>query len=261
MAYKLLALDLDDTLFDSGKDISPANREAVLRAMHEGVRVILASGRAFEGVHPCNVALGNHDYTICCGGAQVLDDSGNLIYDNCVPPHLAKQVMQWATDKQVYYQLYFNDGYYYTRHTPYTDLYAGRCNYAGTQRPDLMQIEEVRSAKILMIETPENVQKYKRELSDLFPDLRILTSQCEYLEVMHPQTSKGNALAFLAQHLGIDRSEIIAIGDSEIDAAMLEYAGLGVAVENAVPSIKQIADVIVPRCDQDGVAYAIQHYL
>lgn len=261
MAYKLIALDLDDTLLDYDKRISPENKAAVARAKDAGLHVILASGRGYEGIEPFNRELGICDYTIAAGGAQITDSNGKVVYANYVPPIAAKQVMRWAALRNVHFQIYLDDGFYYLHANEFSDRYERTCNYKGKEDPDLLARKNILTAKILLIDTDEKIEEYRREISALFPELTVNTSQSYFLEITHPEATKGNALKHIADKLGIERGQVIAMGDSEIDFSMIEYAGLGVAVANAVPSVLDAADYVTASCEENGVAKAIEKYV
>ena len=86
-------------------------------------------------------------------------------------------------------------------------------------------------------------------------------SRARLLEIVNAKVNKGEALRFVAEHFGIKREEVMAIGDSNNDIAMLEYAGVGVAMENASPRVKEVADVMTKSNEEDGVAFAIREYI
>ena len=94
-----------------------------------------------------------------------------------------------------------------------------------------------------------------------FPNLRVVRSKPIYLEFNSPTANKGAALKFIAQQYGIAREEILAIGDSQIDISMFEYAGLGVCLENGTSDAKEAAGYVAPSNDNDGVADAIEKYV
>ncbi len=261
MAYRLAALDLDDTLLDAEKRLSAKNCAALKAAIAKGARIILASGRAYPGVESYNRMIENKDYTIVCGGAQVVDPEGKIVYSTYVPPITAKQVMRWAVTHNAYFQVYMDDGYHYLARTPFTDFYEAQCGYSGIVNPGLLEVEPVLASKILIIDESARLEEFRSELVAMFPELAFKKSQANYLEVMNPEATKGSALAFLAGKLGIEPQQIIAVGDSEIDESMLRFAGMGIAVENASEVCKQAADDVTASCEEDGVALAIEKYL
>lgn len=261
MAYKLIALDLDDTLLDCEKNISKRNIEALAAAREKDVRIILASGRAYPGVCKFNKILNNEDYTIVCGGGQIADPSGKVIYSAYLSPLTTKQVMRWAVTHGIHFQVYTDDGYYFLHKNDYSDYYERLCGYGGYEAPNLMDTEMILAAKVLLIDTPEKLEECRSELSVMFPELIIKKSQSDFLEIMDPEATKGNALAYLAKKLEIDQQQVIAVGDSEIDESMIRWAGMGIAMENACEACIEAANYVTGRHDEDGVAQAVEKYI
>lgn len=260
MAYRLIAVDMDDTLLDSEKQVSESNKKAILAAKEKGMQVVLASGRAYKGMLSTYKELGLDDYIIASGG-HVLDRDMNVVHAHYLPPLTTKQIMLWASLRNIYFQVYPDEGYYYLKRTHYSDLYEKDCGYSGIEDPNIAEREDVLASKLLIIDTPENLKTIKEELGALFPDIALCQSKDIFLEVTHPNTSKGEGLQYIAGKLGLDRQQIIAVGDNEIDLSMIEYAGLGVAVKNAIPSVLEAADVVVPSNEESGVAEVIQKYM
>ena len=122
--------------------------------------------------------------------------------------------------------------------------------------------KDLASPKILGIDEPDRI----RELQDIAREkfagrLQVAISKPRYLEITNPKVNKGIALEFLCKHYGLKPENCIAMGDGTIDAPMIEYAGLGVAMENADDMTKSVANLICPSNDEDGVAYIIDKYI
>lgn len=261
MAYKLIALDLDNTLLNAQKQITPENREAILMAREKGIRIVLASGRAYPGILPVKKELGLDDYVASCGGAQILNPQGDVIHSVYLPPIAAKQVMRWAALRGVHFQIYLDDGLYYLKRNQYSDYYEKICSYGGEPNPDLLDIETVLTAKIVLIDDEEKLKEYAKELRITFPEFFFTKSQTGLLEVINPEATKERAIAFIAGKLGIEQQQIIAVGDNSIDAGMIAYAGLGVAMGNAPEELKKTANYVCGTCEQSGVAEVIDKYI
>ena len=132
MAIKLLALDLDDTLLNSKKDISPADFEAVQKAIQKGVTVVLATGRAAAGAAMYNKMLGIGDLTIAIGGSHIITGDGKTVFSCCIPPEQTRKILEFADSNNYYYQLYPCDGnHYFKKRTYRTDAYEEKCRYVG----------------------------------------------------------------------------------------------------------------------------------
>lgn len=261
MDYELAALDLDDTLLDPDKKISERNARAVRRAADAGVHIIVASGRAYLGVLPYLKELGLRDYTIATGGSFTMDASGQPVDRDPIAPGTAAAVIRWAQERGIYYQVYVDQGFLYPRRTAYTDRYEHNNGFRGVYAPDLAARSDIAAGKILFIDSAENIARYQKMLRADFPSLLIETSHPTFLEISSEAASKGAALERLCRRLSIPREKVIAIGDSPIDTSMIAWAGLGVAVENAVPEVKQAADYITGPASWDGVADVIERFV
>ncbi len=261
MTYKLVAIDLDDTLLDSEKKFSVRGKKAITQAMKQGVHVVLVSGRAYQSINIYNKQLGIQDYTICLAGGQVVDKNEDIVFSANLPPVEAKQVMRWAALRNIHYQVYLEDGLHYPKKSQFSDFYERQCSIKGTEDPHLLEKEPILTPKILFVDTVENIARYRQEVEQMFPEFLVQNSQLEYLEVLNPETSKATGVDFVAKKLGILPEQVMAIGDSDIDASMMDYAGMGVAVANARPHILEIADFVTDSCDNDGVAKAIEKFV
>ena len=115
---------------------------------------------------------------------------------------------------------------------------------------------------MMMIDEPEVLDPAIAKLPLHFTEkYTTVKSTPFYYEIMNKNASKGNALAKLADHLGLNKDEVMAIGDNENDLTMLEYAGIGVAMKNAIPIVKEVADVETASNDEDGVALVVEQYV
>ncbi len=261
MAYKLLAIDLDGTLLTSKKTLSPGNIEALNKAMDAGYRVILASGRPYAGIVNCVLPFETHDYIISSAGAQVHGPDGKLVHKISINPQRAYEVMNWCRDRGVHCQSYSDEGFHYIQDGPFARHYEKYNHMKGYEEPDLYKQDDIDTPKLLIIDTPEKVLEVKEEVRKAFPDLVIVNSQAEYVEVLDPAVSKAAALEWLAGELHATPDEIMAFGDNEVDLSMMEYAGFSVAVSNGESPVKAIADYITDSNDDDGVAKAIYQLL
>lgn len=262
MAYKIVAIDLDDTLLDENKVCSYRNVRALQKAANAGVHIVLTSGRALSSIAHYTRQIGLDDYTIAIAGAQVFDKDNNLIFSTSLPSDLAVKVMHWADDRNLHYQAYLSDtGLTFPKRGKYAEFYEEHCNIKGTINPDLKDMTDIITPKILIVDEGDVISKYKTEIRQVFPELKFENSQPEYLEVLNPETSKGNALKWLAESLNIPQEEVMAIGDSELDVSMLKYAGMGVAVGNGSEIALKNADYVTSDNDKDGVAEVIEKFI
>lgn len=260
MAYKIIAIDLDDTLLDESRKISPEDKDSIRKAQDAGVHIILASGRPYGSIVQFIKELGLKGYTIATAGGHVVDEKGEIVYSSYLPPLTAKQIMRWAALRNIHFQLYFDDGFYYLKHNRFSDAYEKNSNNTGIEDLDLLNRENILTAKIILIDDADKIKEYRHEIGAHFPEVTAKTSMPEYLEITNPETSKANALRFIAGKLNASPEQVIAIGDSEIDISMIEYAGLGAAVKCAAEPVRATADYICQSA-KNGVSEVINQFI
>jgi Cof subfamily protein (haloacid dehalogenase superfamily) len=261
MSYKIVAIDLDDTLINSNHEITQHTMEAIKKAVEKNVDIVLATGRTFMGVKRFVDLLELKSPVITAGGATINDYSGKPIFESPVPHEIVKKLLSYAKEHGLHAQIYSNTEYYFFKDNDYARVYGEIYGFPGIARPELLSEPDLSTPKVLFIAEPEKIIELQSELTRLFPRLHNVRSKPQYLELTNPEATKGGALAYLAQIKGCTREEVIAIGDGEIDISMIQYAGLGVAMANALPNVLEIADMITRTNDEDGVAYVLEKYV
>ncbi len=261
MSFRLVAVDLDDTLLRSDGTISERTR-AVLRAVQQrGVVVTLATGRMFRSALPFALRLGFEVPLITYHGALVRHAlSRETIYTCPVPREAARAVIRVGRRRNVQVNFYLDDELYVERITPVGAHYAGFASVPVQRVGDLEELlERGAPLKLLFIAPPEEQPRLAREVrEEAGESVHITRSRPLYLEVIHPEATKGRGLRELAAHLGIPREEVLAFGDSYNDLELFAEAGCGVAVANACAPLKERASYVTASNDEDGVAAALE---
>lgn len=265
MAIKLVALDLDDTLLDPDLQISEKCRQAIGEVRERGIIVTISTGRMYSSARPYAMQLGLSVPLITYEGALVKHShTGEALYAQPVPPHLAREVMSYFKSAGIHFHSYYDDRLVMEKMTREGQAYA---RLAGV---DLVIIPDLRSAldtnqamKIMAISDQEtSLVRMEQELKERYGGkLHITRSKRHFLEVMHPEADKSRALQVMAEHFGIERHEVMAVGDSYNDVEMIAWAGIGIAMANAFPVVKQKADFITSSNQEDGVALALQRFI
>ncbi|UHA72094.1 Cof-type HAD-IIB family hydrolase [Paenibacillus sp. 481] len=262
--YKLIAIDIDDTLITDDKIVTEGTKHALEQAIAQGVTVTLATGRMYASAHKIALQTGLNVPLITYQGSlikNVLD--GHVLYECAVPHDAALRLLQYCKEHNIHLQLYINDHLFaHEENQKLIDYCTLNNNIPYTIEPDLDRLLASPSTKMLMIDEPETLDRIAPELRALLgPDVHITKSKPNFLEVTHRDGTKGNALRFLADHFGCKLEETIGIGDSWNDHELIETAGLGVAMENAVDSLKAIADYITLSNNDEGVRHAIEKFI
>ena len=261
---KLVAVDLDDTLLRDDLTISQFSRDVLQQVQEAGVTVTLATGRMLPSALPYAEQLGFDVPLITYQGALVKNAfSGEVLYNCPLSKDVASVVIRYGRKRKVHVNLYVEDKLFVERVTKAGEHYARLAGVPFTRVDDLEELlENDLPYKMLLIDEQQVIDQELEELRDILNEAGLeayLTkSKPTYLEVNHPQATKGAALRKLAEWLGISREQVAAFGDSYNDLRMLEYAGYGFAVANAYPEVRARARYITASNNEDGVALALQ---
>lgn len=263
MTYKLIAIDVDGTLINDDKVVTPRTMAALQQAIAKGVHVTLATGRMYASAQKIAHQIGMNVPLITYQGSLVknlLD--GEVLYERTIPTTAARQILNYALEHKLHLQLYVNDQLYVREENEKAANYARLSKIPYIVEPDFEKLIDLPNNKMLMIDEPDYLDKVADDLRAIVGDqVHIAKSKPTYLEFMHAEGTKGHAITFLAAHFGFDLSEVIGIGDAWNDRELVEVAGLGVAMDNAVPALKEIADEITASNNEDGVALIIEKHV
>ena len=256
---KLIAVDLDDTLLMEDCTIPQAAIDTIRKAAEKGVITVIASGRIFPSANQYAAAVGAHAPVICYNGAQVRRTDGSVILSQAHTPEDIHDMAVFCKERGLYLQLYADDEIVVEK-TVYETLVDPDSKVTGIREiGDLTTAQHKPSPKMMIFDTKEKLVEVRREIEALYPDRFYLATSKDYLlEIMPKNVSKRNTLAKLAESLGITREEVMACGDNTNDMDMVEWAGCGVAVGNAVPSLKDAADYVAEAFRSYGVIEAIE---
>lgn len=263
MTIQLVALDVDGTLVDTDMVVSPRLRQAIKSAQDAGVVFTLATGRGPRSIAPFVQDLGFLAPQICYQGGLIYDVvQAQILHRATLTRALVHEAIAWAQRVQADISIYI-DGQIYleTLHHPraFYDRWFGLPIH---QVPDLTAVVTHDPEKVLFTAEPPAADAIHQDLTQHFGDrAQVLRTHELFVELVPNGTSKGEALAWLAAEYGIDRQQVMAVGDSENDLSMVAWAGLGVAMGNAVPDVKAVADWIAPTVQEDGAAVALERFV
>ncbi|ELK3677538.1 sugar-phosphatase [Vibrio fluvialis] len=264
--YKLIALDMDGTLLNSQKQISPRTKLAIAEAREQGIKVVLASGRPIDGMRSKLEELNiqsKDDYVLYYNGSMVANvGTGEIIYQQILDGRSAKMVARLANEMGVNTHAFSQiHGLITPKTSKYTEVEA-QINGLSITEMDFEQLEDDHPIiKAMIVAEPELLTRTIASLpEDLHQQYTIVQSAPFFLEFLNTQSNKGVGVKAIADHLNIPASQVICMGDAENDHHMLQYAGMGIAMANAMEETKRIADYITLSNDEDGVAAAIEKF-
>ena len=273
---KAIILDIDGTLTNSQKEITPDTKEALMKAQKAGIRLAIASARSQNGLARFGRWLDfehNHGVLICYNGGLIVDaQTGETIYSKAMPKELAKEILEYLkqfdvmpmVDKGKY--MYLNDVYHAPIHFNGNAFdvikYETRSNeFLICEIRDLAEWVDFEVPKILVAMEPDLLNEIEDKLTDPFKDrAKVGRTAPFYFEYNALGVDKAIAMKDAFASLGIGYDEMMAFGDAQNDAGMIKAVKYGIAMGNAVPEAKEAADYITDDIGHDGVYKALEHF-
>ena len=270
MEYRLLAMDMDGTVLNSEKQISPRTDTAIRTALAQGKEVLFATGRCPAEVRRELEIYPEMNYVLCLSGALVLDvRQGKTLSDITIPLPLAEEVLAVAEGLDAMVTLYAGDDVFVEYKRKGNMEYFGCQCFAKLYDDCAVWVEDIREVLTthadrihkanIFCHTTEDWHKANEGLKNL--PLTYASGIPNNYEISPRGVDKGVGLQKLCEATGIPIAQAIAVGDEGNDVAMIRAAGLGVAMGNAPERIRAEADLVTADCDHDGVAEVIEKYL
>lgn len=264
MKYKLAAADMDGTLLNEKKEITPAVEAAVKQMLAAGGHFCLASGRPFLAIERYAKQLGTTAPVITYNGARVVAPAtGEVLFRRDMEPEDAEKVWKLGERLGAVMCLWANDRLFANVASERVNNYK---RLSGLQPVIVAAGEIARLAregvtKILWLDDPERAAQLRAAAErELGGGVTVTASRPDLIEIFDSRVSKASALAFVAGRLGVRREETLAIGDGHNDLPMLEYAGLGVAMANAPDEVRAHCGWVTSSNEEDGVARALERF-
>jgi cof-like hydrolase len=267
MSKKLLALDIDGTLTNTQKDITPATLEKIIEAQEKGHIVAIASGRPLPGIRKIadTIELDRFGgYVLAFNGGRIVDYStGEVVYQAVLDNDVVRDIYDYCLKAGCGMVTYDGD-----RVITGTDIDGYMTFEASINHMEIMRIDNFRKYidfplnKCLLTADPDKAEKIEQELAEKFGDqLNIFRSEPYFVEIMPPNVHKATSLEKLLEVLDMDRKDLVACGDGYNDLTMIEYAGVGVAMANAQDIVKEHADYITLSNDEDGLVPVVDKFI
>ena len=264
LPFDLGAFDLDGTVLRRDLAITEATVVALNALREQGVRLVVATGRRFEGAreHAERLGFGGEDPVICYGGSMVRRMNGETLLHRTLPRDVSVEVLEWAAERGLHARV-FTDGKIVA--SPETSAVL---RHLSDREPDVEVVESPAAwlrnggeepTKLVLIDHPNRIPNWLDEAQHMFSGRLFVTrSLPHYVEVGGLRGTKSEALKFLCELWGIDPARTLAFGDADNDIDMLSFTGLGVVVGGMTEEVRDAADAVAPPVDEDGVASFIR---
>lgn len=267
MDYRMIVLDLDGTLTNRNKEITPRTKEALFELKRQGGVIVLASGRPTYGVVPLARELElqkSGGYILSFNGGRMIDcRTGETVFAKELPVSSNRKIIRMAKEHGVNILTYEDDLIV----TPdAADEYV--CKESSVNKLEVKEVEDMESyvqfpvVKFMMLEEGDYLAMVEPKVkAALGRDYSVYRSEPYFLEILPKGIDKAASLERLLSRLGMGRDEMIACGDGYNDLSMIQYAGLGVAMENAVLPVRKAADYVTCSNDEDGIAHVVEKFM
>lgn len=267
MKYKMIALDLDGTLTNSQKIITPETKDALFEYQEQGGKVILASGRPTYGIVPLAEELCLKEYggyiLSFNGGCIISCETEKILFNQTMELSIVQELHELAQKHKVNIMTY-EDKTIYTEDT--SDSYA-QIEQKITKM-DFVQVSDISRAvtrpvnKCLMTGEPAYLAQVEEKVKAVMGNrINVYRSQDFFLELVPQNIDKAASLDFLLKKFHLTRDNLIACGDGFNDLSMIQYAGLGVAMSNGQDGVKKVANYVAPSNDEDGIADVLRKFV
>lgn len=261
MKYRLFAADFDGTLYEGEMPHIPEeNRKAIEEYRRRGGKFLIATGRMYRSIRPYAIDLDLKDELIAYQGATVYDVKNSALLLNIpIKTDQAAEILLYIEEKGYHCQIYNNDIYYIVENNDYAESYSRFCgipiNLTHIPLSEYVLKGGIEPTKMMVIMDRDKLNAFYIELKDQFKGkYGFARSSDNFIEITNSRANKGVALKFIAHRYGIRREEVAAIGDSTNDLAMIEYAGLGIAVGNAMEELKKASRLVTVNAGDNAVA-------
>jgi Cof subfamily protein (haloacid dehalogenase superfamily) len=260
---RLIATDIDGTLLNNRHELSPRNEQALRQAMKQGIQVVLATGKTFYSAQAIVKQLELTTPGVYVQGLVICGPDGEVLHSQTLPAEAAAQLVQLTEAEHIAVVGYDRSRLLMPEYNRFSDIlvefHEPRPEIVG---PLSQVVGSVVFNKMIVMADPAEMPGLKVKVAAHIDGLAdIVLSSPFLLEIMPKGMSKGVGLAWLLDYLKVSPDEMLALGDADNDIEMLRMAATGVAMGNAMPQVKQAADVIVATNDADGVAEAVERFV
>ena len=263
MTVKMVATDIDGTIlnWDFG-GFTPKVKECIKNLTTSGIKVVLVTGRMHKAATFLADELGLDTPIVSYQGGMIKDGSGKVYYKKDLDSDKAKEIIKWAKENNVHINLYMDDILYVEKDNEtikqYTD--ARFIDYKVCPFESL-EIKNVNKILAIKYGDAPTVTGWVDFLKEKYPELYIVKSTPYFCEISNNEAKKSCAVEYLCKMWGIEKSEVLAIGDQDNDIELLKSGGIKVAMGNGTPELKECADFITDTVENDGFVKACEKFI
>lgn len=267
MEEKVLVLDIDGTLTNSQKEITPATKRGIQMVLEHGHKVILASGRPTPGMRRYEQELELEKYggyLLSFNGARIIEcRSGEIVYQRILPPGIIPSLYAFAKKNGCGLVTYFGDKVISAfEPDEYVELESRINGMPIKVVENFVNYVDFDIVKCILTAPVDRAPQLEKELQEKYEDVvSVYRSEPFFIEIMPINVDKATSLDRMLETVGLTRENAICCGDGFNDISMIQYAGTGVAMGNAQPAVKEVADYVTGTNDEDGLVEVIDEFI
>ncbi len=264
--YKLVVLDIDGTLVTSEKKVTQKTKDYIKKASELGVKFAIASGRTPYGVLPVAKEINLQEiggYVLAFNGGACLNcETMETLYENYIDKSELKGLYEFGVKNNIPLMTYNKDVLYTPNEmTKYIDMESSLNHLTVHKTENFLDEATFDFPKVIFTDDGDKLGAFVDEAIETFPQFEVFRSEPFFLEICPKGIHKATGIKNIIEILGIKQEEVIAIGDGYNDITMIEFAGLGVAMDNAQQAVKDVANYITLSNDEDGICKVIEEFI
>ncbi len=257
---QVVALDLDGTLLNKEQEVSSYNKRVLKELEAQGVEVIICTGRPYIAMEQFYKELQLSSPMICFNGAKIVDSRGESLLHTTIEESIGKRLIEIGEEEDVFCHGFIDNQWLIKEENDTTRAYSGKSGITPTL-VNFQDLTPLNFTKMMYIDDSEKLKRVDARLTaELGDRIYKAFSWNTYLEVMNKESSKARALEFYLQSKGLSHKNLLAMGDGWNDMEMIQFAGIGVVMENGEKALKEHATYIAPHHDDNGVGRFLEEF-
>ena len=260
---KLIATDIDGTILKYNFQFNPAIIDCVKNLIKSGVKVVLVTGRMHEATKIIVDKL-SIETPVASYQGGLIKYNGETLYERVLDVESARKILKLVKKDNMHVNLYLDDELYVEKDDEIIRNYVKQgISHFNVKSFDKIDLDSVNINKMLLVDfkNRDKIAKWEKYLKENFPNLSIVNSTPYFCEISHKEATKFHAVDFLMKHWGLKKDEVMTIGDQNNDIDLLKAGGVKVAMGNATPELKSVADFITDTVDNDGFVKAVERFV
>lgn len=258
---KLIATDIDGTILKYNFEFNIEVKDCIKKLTRNGVKVVLVTGRMHAATSYVAEELGLETPIVSYQGGLIKHEN-EILYEKNLDPNRAREIINWAQKNDVHLNVYMNDQLYVEKDDKIIRRYTGERS-AGFIVKSFSELKLERINKMLAIDFEDElkVTRWKEYLEAEYDDINVVKSMPYFCEICHLQAKKSDAVNFLKSYYGLEKEEILTIGDQNNDIELLKAGGIKVAMGNATEELKAVADYVTDTVVNNGFVKAVERFV